>query len=106
MASKEGISNFFSNLLSSDKVKVMKGVIAGFLILAIMGFAPVFEYLMTLVIWHYIVIGYVSQLYYAFVIVLVMFVIFFLGKPIFTPADIIKEEVIEVKEIIKDIEEE
>ena len=105
MVTKEGLSNFFANLLSDDKVKVMKGVLAGFLILAIMGFAPVFEHLTTLMTLHPIVIGYISQLYYALVIVLVMFVIFFLGKPIFTPAEIIEEVDEEIKVIDEKIEE-
>lgn len=79
-------------IFTADKIKVMKGLLAGFLVIAITGFAPVFESLMNVVSWDAILTGYVSQLYYAAEIVILGFVIFFLGKPLFTMPEEKKEE--------------
>ncbi len=85
--------DIINKIFTADKIKVMKGLLAGFLVIAITGFAPVFESLMNTVAWDVILTGYVSQLYYAAEIVILGFVIFFLGKPLFAMPAKEKEEV-------------
>ena len=77
------INEVLAKVFTEDRVKWIKGIIAGFLIIAISNFGAPFTFFINGLGWHEIWVNYILIVYNAGVILLLGVIVFFLGKPIF-----------------------
>ena len=78
-----GLNETLTKVFTEDRVKWIKGILAGFLIIAVSNFGAPFTFWINGLGWSEIWVNYTLLVYNAGIILLIAMITFFLGKPIF-----------------------
>lgn len=106
------MQNWIISAFGEDKVKWIKGILAYFLIIVVSNFVSPFTHYINNIGWQEIWVTYTLIVTNAGVMVLIGFIVFFLGKPIIpsaipetgAPDPVAKEEITEPEEPIAEPE--